>query len=134
MKQPKNVDEWVARPHKEDIQRIPEALRLADILQHRIPSIKCLEDAAAELRRLHEAHEWQHKMAGQRLRRIEKLEAINQELIEALGYIEAQRHLGHIHYTASAALAKARGKATDYEYQQKARAALTKVRGEQSNG
>ena len=41
----------------------PEALRLADILQHRIPSIKCLEDAAAELRRLHE---------------------LNQELVEAL--------------------------------------------------
>ena len=32
----------------------PKALRLADILQHKIPSIECLEKAAAELRRLHE--------------------------------------------------------------------------------
>jgi len=31
----------------------PEALRLADILQHQLPSIECLERAAAELRRLH---------------------------------------------------------------------------------
>ena len=31
----------------------PEALRLADILQHRFPSVECLEKAAAELRRLH---------------------------------------------------------------------------------
>jgi hypothetical protein len=29
-----------------------EALRLADILQHKLPSIECLERAAAELRRL----------------------------------------------------------------------------------
>lgn len=40
--------------------------------------------AAAELRRLHEAHDWQYKMAGDRLRRIEKLEAVNKELLEAL--------------------------------------------------
>ena len=31
----------------------PTALRLADILQHQLPSVKCLEQAAAELRRLH---------------------------------------------------------------------------------
>lgn len=30
----------------------PEALRLADILQHKLPSIECLEVAATELRRL----------------------------------------------------------------------------------
>ena len=40
-----------------------ELLELADILQHKIPSIYCLEVAAAELRRLHE---------------------VNQELVEAL--------------------------------------------------
>ncbi len=34
----------------------PEALRLADILQHKIPSIECLEIAATELRRLHEVN------------------------------------------------------------------------------
>ena len=32
----------------------PEALRLADILQHKLPSIECLEVAADELRRLHD--------------------------------------------------------------------------------
>ena len=31
-----------------------EALKLADILEFKIPSISCLEDAAIELRRLHE--------------------------------------------------------------------------------
>jgi len=34
----------------------PEALRLADILQHKLPSIECLEVAADELRRLHEVN------------------------------------------------------------------------------
>lgn len=37
----------------------PEVLRLADILQHKIPSIECLEIAAAELRRLHEENQKQ---------------------------------------------------------------------------
>jgi hypothetical protein len=50
-------------------------------------------EAAAELRRLHEAHDWQYKMAGDRLRRIEKLEAVNQELLEALKL--AQSIIGH---------------------------------------
>ena len=40
--------------------------------------------AAAELRRLHEAHDWQYKMAGDRLRRIEQLEKVNAELLEAI--------------------------------------------------
>lgn len=35
----------------------PEALRLADILQHKLPSIECLEVAAAELRRLHKSNQ-----------------------------------------------------------------------------
>lgn len=34
----------------------PEALRLADILEFKVPSIECLEKAAAELRRLHEVN------------------------------------------------------------------------------
>jgi hypothetical protein len=42
------------------------------------------QEAAAELRRLEEAHDWQYKMAGERLRRIEKLERINAQLLEAL--------------------------------------------------
>ena len=73
----------------------PEALRLAAALTRAVEQEApdddtivvarwFVEDAAAELRRLHEAHEWQYTMAGQRLRRIEKLEASNQELLEAL--------------------------------------------------
>ena len=69
----------------------PKALRLADALMLERPNVKAAtrQDAAAELRRLHE---------------------LNQELVFALRYIEAQTHLGHIHDTASSALAKARGK------------------------
>ncbi len=77
-------------------------------------------DAAAELRRLHEAHEWQYKMAGDRLRRIEKLETVNQELRKALR--EAALALAHAAETVpvvydddynrvSAAIAKAEGQA-----------------------
>jgi hypothetical protein len=61
----------------------PEALRLAEALETPGKLFACYE-VATELRRLHEAHDWQHKMAGDRLRRIEKLEAINRELLEAL--------------------------------------------------
>ena len=39
-----------------EMTKQPEALKLADILEFRIPSISCLEDAAIELRRLHEAN------------------------------------------------------------------------------
>ena len=40
----------------------PEALRLADILHYKLPSVECLEKAAAELRRLHEVNaEWAEK-------------------------------------------------------------------------
>lgn len=35
----------------------PKALLLANILEHQIPSIDCLEIAAAELRRLHWANQ-----------------------------------------------------------------------------
>jgi hypothetical protein len=63
----------------------PEALRLADRLEDAESArLHLLPYAADELRRLHEAHDWQYKMAGDRLRRIEKLEAVNAELLEAL--------------------------------------------------
>ncbi len=48
----------------------PETLPLAELLE-----TGGWPDAAAELTRLHEAHDWQYKMAGDRLRRVEKLEA-----------------------------------------------------------
>jgi len=60
----------------------PKALQIAEWFEGGHGG--CELDAADELRRLYEAHDWQHKMAGDRLRRIEKLEAVNQELLEAL--------------------------------------------------
>lgn len=89
----------------------PEALRLADFLDDQYDPSHNLEKAAAELRRLHEAHEWQYKMAGDRLRRIEKLETVNQELLEALisftksDYIKKQHPKRYA--AAVAAIAKA---------------------------
>jgi hypothetical protein len=77
----------------------PEALMLANILQHRIPSIECLERAAAELRRLHE---------------------VNAELLAALKSLIDTRHKHFINNEidgmhgwdekALAAIAKAEGK------------------------
>jgi hypothetical protein len=40
----------------------PEALRLADILQYKLPSVECLERAATELRRLHAENERLHQI------------------------------------------------------------------------
>ena len=64
------------------------ALRLADELERQFPLGTAQHyldgEAAAELRRLHAAHDWQYTMAGDRLRRIEKLEAVNAELLKAL--------------------------------------------------
>lgn len=61
----------------------PEALRLADLIQSRYGN-DINDEAAAELRRLHEAHDWQYEMAGKRLRRVEKMEAQRDALLEAL--------------------------------------------------
>lgn len=62
----------------------PEALRLADILQHKIPSIECLELAAVKLRRLYD----ESKCAALKLRRLheesERFKAERDELLEAL--------------------------------------------------
>ena len=66
----------------------PKALRLADDLEESALPTFIVEDAAAELRRLHE---------------------VNAELIFALKYISAQTHIGHIQDTASSAIAKAAG-------------------------
>jgi hypothetical protein len=58
----------------------PLALKLPDQLDTCWGNDGMEAQAAAELRRLHEAHEWQYTMAGERLRRIEKLEAENEAL------------------------------------------------------
>ena len=76
-----------------------KAQRLADILQYKIPSMECLEEAAAELRRL---------------------DALNAELVETLKEIKSGNlphpypvsHASLVAYhksIAEAALAKARG-------------------------
>ena len=90
----------------------PKALQLA-AMAHLGYRVGWQREAAAELRRLHEAHEWQYKMAGDRLRRIEKLETVNQELLEALisftksDYIKKQHPKRYA--AAVAAIAKVEG-------------------------
>jgi hypothetical protein len=68
----------------------PKALLLANILEHQIPSIACLEIAATELRRLHE---------------------VNQELMEELTELLSWQSLapGHVVVSAKIILAKAIG-------------------------
>jgi hypothetical protein len=84
----------------------PKALQLA-AMAHLGYRVGWQREAAAELRRLHEAHEWQYKMAGDRLRRIEKLETVNQELLAALNNIEVSTHDAMTAALARAAIAKA---------------------------
>ncbi len=63
-------------------EKQPEALRLADALMEPIVLDKHAMKAAAELRRLHE-------VAGDRMRRIEKLKIVNAKLLDALKHIKA---------------------------------------------
>ena len=71
------------------IDKQPEALLYADILANKIPSIECLEKAAAELRRLHE---------------------VNVMLIDALRFCSGTSYITDAHEVAEEALAKAEGK------------------------
>ena len=64
----------------------PEALRLAGELD---PMGGVESEAAAELRRLHFAHEHQHAMAGEMLRQAERAQRLNAELLEALKLADA---------------------------------------------
>ena len=86
----------------------PEALRLAEVSPYLEGGERgqWIIDAAAELRRLYEAHEWQYKMAGERLRRIEKLEAQRDALLEALLRIESavDWYLGRSSFTQTTQL------------------------------
>jgi len=73
------------------IDKQPEALRLADILEHKIPSIECLKQAAAELRSLDDeryawakrSHMWMNECA-KAAKEVTRLAALNAELVEAL--------------------------------------------------
>jgi len=75
----------------------PEALELASHIEflledydEYIDSIAvAAKEASEELRRLHEAHEWQYKVAGDRMRRIVKLKRVNAKLLDALVHIKA---------------------------------------------
>lgn len=86
-----------------------EALPLANLLDNEVTPEGIEREAALELRRLHEAHDWQYKMAGERLRRIEKLERQRDALLGALK--EAVDVCGwpspEFFYKALAAIAKA---------------------------
>lgn len=62
----------------------PEALRLIQHMDEEYPEDWDGSAIRDELRRLHEAHDWQYKMAGERLRRVEKLEAERDALRDAL--------------------------------------------------
>jgi len=109
---------WMERLRKDAKATRPEALRLANLIDHGNDSSWIEREAAAELRRLHEAHEWQYKMAGDRLRRIEKLETVNQELLEALKAMLVEKPIDEL-----------------FEYaawcKKQARAAIAKAEGEQ---
>lgn len=65
----------------------PEAIRLAEALELRGLLGTTAHDAAAELRRLHAAHDWQRRMAGERLRRIEKLQTQRDGLVNILAQL-----------------------------------------------
>lgn len=83
-------------------------LQLADALESlENPRLHLLPYAASELRRLHEAHEWQYKMAGERLRRIEQDEALLQQALEALDelkYCSSSHAADDIYYETITAL------------------------------
>ncbi len=97
----------------------PKALRLAETLDvdatngdmGRKPDQKCHKrQAAAELRRLHdvELHLAQVERGFDKLiTERYALKSVNAELLHWMKYIKAQTNLGHIHDTASAAIAKA---------------------------
>ena len=68
----------------------PYALYIADILEDSSKPADIAKKAAAELRRLHEAHDWQYWVAGELLRNVEKLEDQRDALLEALKMIAGQ--------------------------------------------
>jgi hypothetical protein len=105
----------------------PEPLRLADFLDDQYDPSHNLEEAADELRRLHQFergyNEWTEKTqwvqetkqtyelgmhrADVLKQRIEKLKAVNQELLAALNNIEVSTHDAMTAALARAAIAKA---------------------------
>ena len=88
----------------------PKALRIAANLEydHEIQdSGHSLLEGASELRRLFELAQEQHtEIYGLRLE-VRRLHSVSVELLHWMKYIQAQTHLGHIHDTASSAIAKA---------------------------
>ena len=86
--------------------KIPEALRLAHELTDAQKLYPPYKEAAAELRRLHEENKAMSDTSSQIIADNARLHKANQELMHWLKYIQVQTHLGHIHDTASAAIAK----------------------------
>ena len=106
--------------------RQSKALQLADELEKYEIFCPDLDEVAAELRRLDrhelalgqwlEKTQWvqdnmqpgelgMHRADGLK-QRIDRLTEVNQELLHWLRYIQVQTHIGHIHDTCSAAIAK----------------------------
>ncbi len=93
----------------------PIALLLAEKLEQQFPvgtAQRYLDgEAAAELRRLHMENEDLKNACKIYSDALKEEKALNAQLLEALNYIQHQTHLGHIHDTASAAIAAAKGEA-----------------------
>jgi hypothetical protein len=87
----------------------PEALRLANLLE-----TDGWPDAAFELRRLEAAHGWQYALAGERLRRIEKLEQAARQALEYLDSPSSKLWPAGTHYKIIAALRKVLGDGCKY--------------------
>jgi hypothetical protein len=85
-------------------------LRLADILEFKIPSIECLEKAAAELRRLHQSEREAWRYADEVEQERKRLHGVNAELVDALKVV-------------------IRGVPDTWEGVKQAKAALTKAEG-----
>jgi Tfp pilus assembly PilM family ATPase len=92
----------------------PEALRLADFLDDQYDPSHNLEEAAAELRRLHDetlmlegGYESACKILSEQDKKLAELEAVNQELLAALNNIEVSTHDAMTAALARAAIAKA---------------------------
>lgn len=66
-----------------DRELLELAAKAADILQHKIPSIECLEKAAAELRRLYQSEREGWRYADELEQERKRLNEVNQMLVES---------------------------------------------------
>ncbi len=92
----------------------PKALFLADVIKADPASKAHHDEAAAELRRLHDvekAYKSACDIISEQDKKLAELEAVNQELLAALNNIEVSTHDAMTAALARAAIAKAEGQA-----------------------